>query len=78
MKRKGELSGNISPEILMKRTRFCETQIIAILKQAHAGIKVNGPCRDHESVIQPPTIRKRVAENLTPQPLNASKSWKAP
>ena len=31
----------------MKRTRFSETQIVAILKQADAGIKVKDLCREH-------------------------------
>lgn len=31
----------------MKRTRFSETQIVAILRQADAGIKVKDLCRDH-------------------------------
>ena len=31
----------------MKRTRFSETQIVAILKQADAGIKVQDLCREH-------------------------------
>lgn len=31
----------------MKRTRFSETQIVAILRQADAGLKVKDLCRDH-------------------------------
>ena len=31
----------------MNRTRFSETQIVAILKQADAGIKVKDLCREH-------------------------------
>jgi putative transposase len=31
----------------MKKTRFTETQIIAILKQQEAGIKVSDICREH-------------------------------
>ncbi|GJL56963.1 MAG: transposase [Nitrospirales bacterium] len=31
----------------MKRTRFSDTQIVAILKQADAGIKVKDLCREH-------------------------------
>ena len=31
----------------MKRTRFSETQIVAILKQADAGIKVKDLCREY-------------------------------
>ena len=31
----------------MKRTRFSESQIVAILKQADAGIKVKDLCREH-------------------------------
>ena len=31
----------------MKRTRFSETQIVAILKQADAGITGKGLCREH-------------------------------
>jgi putative transposase len=31
----------------MKKTRFTETQIIAILKEADAGMKVEDVCRKH-------------------------------
>ena len=31
----------------MKRSRFSETQIISILKEADAGMKVNEICRKH-------------------------------
>ena len=31
----------------MKRTRFSETQIVAILKQGDAGIKLKDLCREH-------------------------------
>ena len=31
----------------MKKTRFSETQIIAILKQQETGIKVSDICREH-------------------------------
>ena len=31
----------------MKKTRFTETQIIAILKQQEAGLKVSDICREH-------------------------------
>lgn len=31
----------------MKRTRFSETQIVTILKQGDAGIKVQDLCREH-------------------------------
>ena len=31
----------------MKRTRFSETQIVAILKQADAGMQVKALCREH-------------------------------
>jgi putative transposase len=31
----------------MKRTRFSETQIVTILKQADAGLKVKDLCREH-------------------------------
>jgi len=31
----------------MKRTRFSESQIVGILKQADAGIKVKDLCREH-------------------------------
>ena len=31
----------------MKKTRFTETQIVAILKEADAGIKVADICRKH-------------------------------
>lgn len=34
-------------EVLMKRTRFSESQIVAILKQADAGLKVKDLCREH-------------------------------
>jgi putative transposase len=31
----------------MKKTRFTETQIVAILKSADAGLKVKDLCREH-------------------------------
>ena len=31
----------------MKRTRFSESQIVGLLKQADAGIKVKDLCREH-------------------------------
>ena len=31
----------------MKKSRFSETQIVAILKQADAGLKVKDICREH-------------------------------
>lgn len=31
----------------MKKTRFSETQIVAILKSADAGLKVKDLCREH-------------------------------
>ncbi len=31
----------------MKRTRFSDTQIVGILKQADAGLKVKDLCREH-------------------------------
>lgn len=31
----------------MKKTRFTETQIVAILKKQEAGIKTNEICREH-------------------------------
>ena len=31
----------------MKKTRFTETQIVAILKSADAGLKVRDLCREH-------------------------------
>jgi putative transposase len=34
-------------ETLMKKSRFSEQQIISILKQADAGIKVQDLCRQH-------------------------------
>lgn len=34
-------------EVLMKTSRFSETQIIAILKQGESGIKVKDLCREH-------------------------------
>ena len=42
-----ELSGKMPQEVLMKRTRFSESQIVAILKQADAGIKIKDLCRQH-------------------------------
>jgi putative transposase len=45
---KVELSGKIkSQEVQMKKTRFTETQIISILKEADAGVPVKDICRQH-------------------------------
>src|SRR5512139_894798 len=45
---KVELSGKIkSQEVQMKKTRFTETQIISILKEADAGVPVKEICRQH-------------------------------
>jgi putative transposase len=45
---KVELSGKIkSQEVQMKKTRFTETQIISILKEADAGVPVKDICREH-------------------------------
>jgi putative transposase len=42
-----ESSGKISKEIPMKRTRYSETQIVNILKEAEAGIAVEALSRKH-------------------------------
>jgi len=42
-----ESSGKISKEIPMKKTRFSETQIVNILKEAEAGIAVEELSRKH-------------------------------
>jgi putative transposase len=42
-----ESSGKISKEILMKKARFSETQIVNILKEAEAGIAVDELSRKH-------------------------------
>ena len=34
-------------EVLMKKSRFTETQIVSILKQAEQGRKVGDLCREH-------------------------------
>ncbi len=45
---KVELSGKIkSQEVQMKGSRFTETQIMAILKEAEAGLMVKEICRKH-------------------------------
>jgi len=46
-RRKVELSGTMTQEVLMKTSRFSETQIITILKQGDGGIKVKDLCREH-------------------------------
>ncbi len=46
-RRNVELSGRMTQEVLMKTSRFSETQIVAILKQADAGVKVKDLCREH-------------------------------
>lgn len=55
-KSKVELSGLCCQEVLMKRTRFRETQIFGILKQADAGFKVKDLCRGLGSSEPPVTI----------------------
>jgi len=45
-RRNVELSGAITQEVLMKTTRFSETQIIAILKQGDGGIRNKDLCRE--------------------------------
>ena len=43
-----ELSGIIiSQEVLMKQSRFTETQIVSILEEADAGRQVKDLCREH-------------------------------
>src|SRR5512139_113549 len=38
---------NKDQEVLMKRARFTETQIVAILKEADSGVPVKDVCRNH-------------------------------
>lgn len=40
----------------MRKSKFSETQIVSILKEADAGMKVNDLCRKHG--ISPPTYYK--------------------
>jgi putative transposase len=42
-----EFFGILSREVSMKRSRFTETQIIAILKEADSGVTVKDLCRKH-------------------------------
>jgi putative transposase len=42
-----EFFGILSREGSMKRSRFTETQIIAILKEADSGVTVKDVCRKH-------------------------------
>lgn len=44
---KVELSGTIIPKVLLKRSRFTETQIVAVLMKADAGIPVKKIWRKH-------------------------------
>ena len=42
-----EFSRNLTEEIPLKKSRFTDSQIIALLKQAQAGTPVSELCREH-------------------------------
>jgi putative transposase len=43
-----EFSRNLTEEVPVKKSRFTDSQIIAILKQAEAGSLVPDLCREHD------------------------------
>lgn len=52
----------------MKTTRFSETQILKILKEAEAGVPVTDLCREHGLGKAPSTSGKPNTVGWTPRP----------
>lgn len=43
----GPARGYIQPEVAMRKSKFTEHQVVSILKQHEAGVKVADLCREH-------------------------------
>jgi hypothetical protein len=62
----------LTEEIPLKKSRFTDSQIIAILKQAEAGTPVPELCREHGMVVLPFLAAARSGETKQPSPTSAS------